>query len=140
MTVGLNSTATDACSTPTFVETRVFSDEANLAAGMPAATTPDATLAGGGLPSSILRLRAERRSGPGGVLGNTANPLNDGRVYLILVRWTDGTNQGFKSRTVICPISLTPSKLTSALAQATAASAVADTTNAAPAGFVQLVP
>lgn len=129
--VGLASSATDlVAGAPTFVSTSVFSDEGHLTN----APGPDGTLSGA-LPTSTLRLRSQRKTNPAGL------PPADGRVYLVVVRWTDGTNVGFAAKTVICPIAMTPTKLGAANAQAAAALAFANANaGAPPAGFFPIVP
>lgn len=129
--VGLTSSATDLVNgAPAFVSTTVFSDEGHLTT-LPG---PDGSLTGVG-PAATLRLRSQRKTNPAGL------PAADGRVYLIVVRWTDGTNVGFTAKSVICPLSMTATKLASANAQAAAAVAFAlANAGAAPAGFSAIVP
>jgi uncharacterized repeat protein (TIGR01451 family) len=121
--VGLQASATDGpCGAPT-VTVQVFGDEDDQT---PTANnevfSPDAKNIG---PNGTLRLRAERVN------------TGDGRVYLIVVKATDGAGQtSFKTFTVGVPKSSSPKDMNSLAAQLAAAKTFADTHNGAPpAGY-----
>ncbi|MEK7996867.1 MAG: LamG-like jellyroll fold domain-containing protein [Planctomycetota bacterium] len=122
--VGLAATASDgACPVPTTFTVQVFGDEDDQTPTDPteAAHSPDAKDIGIG----TLRLRAERID------------ASDGRVYLIIIKTTDGAGGvGFGTRTVVVPKNQSPASLSSVNAQATAAAAFANANNGnPPAGF-----
>ncbi len=105
---GLGATATDGCSSaPTSFSVQVFGDEDDQTPTEGATVfSPDATNIGVG----TLRLRAER--------ANTG----DGRVYLIVVRGTDGSgNTGFACTAVVVPYNNSSISLAAVNSQAAAA-------------------
>ena len=97
----------------------MHSDEPHGAAPL----TPDALFSGG-----QPYLRSER------------DVLQDGRVYLVVVRATDTSgNTGFGCTTAVVPKAATVGSYTAALVQATAAQTFCTANGgAAPAGFTQL--
>jgi hypothetical protein len=120
--VAFTHSATDDCDpTPGLVDIRVFSDEGNGAAPF----SPDATLVG-----PVLRLRAER------------DVTQNGRVYLIVVRYSDGSgNIGVDCCTVVVPLSPTTSSISSVLLQASTARAICLLgAGAPPPGFLAVYP
>jgi hypothetical protein len=122
--VGFTWAATDNCDPPGSLAAvlEVHSDEPDTGAPY----TPDASVAPG-----TLHLRAER------------DYLQDGRVYLIVVKVTDTSGStGFTARTVVVPKVATVASFTSAMMQATAARTycLGPGGGAAPAGYTQLMP
>jgi hypothetical protein len=85
---GLAVRASDDCTNNPAIEVRVYSDEDDLDGPGGSAFSPDAR----NIAPHTLRLRAER------------NGSKDGRVYLIVVKATDGAgNAGFELETVVVP-------------------------------------
>ncbi len=118
--VGLAATADDgACPAPATFQVLVFSNEDDETPNPP--HSPDAKDIG----LVDLRLRSER-AGTG-----------DGRVYLIIVRVSDGAGQtGFDAVTVFVPKSQSKKDKDAAAAQAAAAEAYADShAGSPPAGY-----
>lgn len=117
--VGLSATTRDGiCAAPAVSSVQVFSDEDDeTPISNDEVFSPDAADIGIG----TLRLRAER-------VKNL-----DGRVYLIVVKATDGGGAvGFATITVVVPKSPSPSSASSVRAQAAAAKAFADANNGNP--------
>ena len=116
--VGLTVSATNSCGTAT-TQIAVYSDEDDVS-GDPDDQSPDAK----NIASGTLRLRAERRG------------AGDGRVYLIIVKATDGgSNTTRKCLTVTVPKSQSAAHVNSATQQAAAAAAQCQSTGLAPAGY-----
>jgi hypothetical protein len=120
--VGLSATSTGIC--PANRQVTVFSDEPDDDPLTIDDMSPDAK----NIALGTLRLRAER------------NDSGDGRVYLIVVRTSDGTGNGaFSCSTVAVPANQSAAGKSSVAAQAAAAKTFC-TTNAGapPPGFVLL--
>ena len=121
--VGLRATATDGCSAaPTSFQVQVFGDEDDPTPTEGSTVfSPDASE----MAVGTLRLRAERVDS------------GDGRVYLIVVRGTDGAgNSAAACATVAVPHDSSAGSLASAHAQAATARTYCETHGgAAPAGY-----
>jgi hypothetical protein len=119
--VGLTHSASDPCGGAVLQDVLVHSDEPNGVAPF----APDALLGG---PTS-LRLRSERAF-PG-----------DGRVYLVVPRYTDGANVAVGCATVVAPVNLTVSHLSALMLDASNQQAACLALNGAPpAGTTQILP
>jgi hypothetical protein len=121
--VGLGATATDACSAaPTSFTVKVFGDEDDQTpTSRNTIFSPDAANIGIG----SLRLRGERVDSA------------DGRVYLIVVRGSDGSgNSGFACSSVVVPHNSSLGSLTTVNSQAATAKVFCEANSgAAPAGY-----
>jgi hypothetical protein len=117
--VGLATTTTGIC--PANRQVTVYSDEDDLSAGTVGDMSPDAKDIGLG----TLRLRAER------------NDSGDGRVYLVVVRTSDGTGNGaFSCSTATVTHDQGSGSKSSVAAQAAAAQTFCTNNGGtAPAGF-----
>jgi len=118
---GFSASVTDDCDPAPVMTVEVWSDEAN-------GTAPFAPDASGATTAASLRLRMER-----------AYPGN-GRVYLVIVRATDGSGN---TSAAVCMTSIVPVMpvgfwILSARSQATAAQVFCLANDAAPAGYVLL--
>ncbi len=120
--VGLSGSASDNCSVAGPLQVSVYSDEDDG----PAPHSPDATNIGLG----TLKLRRERDGD------------SDGRVYLVVVKATDGSgNTTASCKTVVVPKSNGAADQASVNAQAASAAAFCSANNgAAPAGFFAVGP
>ena len=120
--VGLTHAAVDNCTAVVFQDLLVHSDELNGAAPY----APDAQFTA----PTTLKLRAERAF-PG-----------DGRVYLAVPRYADGTgNVGAGCVAVVAPINLTVAHVSALLLDASVKRAACLAGNgAAPAGTTQILP
>jgi hypothetical protein len=120
--VGLAAAPTGVC--PASRDVTVYSDEDDVDPQTIGDMSPDAK----NIALSTLRLRAERRDTGTG---------QDGRVYLIVTKTSDGTgNSAFSCNTVTVPRSQTAPDLASVAAQASAAQTFCTNNGgAAPAGF-----
>jgi hypothetical protein len=119
--VGFTHSAVDNCGVAVFQDILVHSDEGNGAAPY----APDATLVG-----PTLRMRSERLF-PG-----------DGRVYLAVARYVDGTgNPAAGVSSVVAPVNLTVAHLTALTLDASVQRAACIAANGAPPGaLVQILP
>lgn len=117
--VGLSATSTGIC--PANRQVTVFSDEDDVDPQTIGDMSPDAK----NIALGTLRLRAERRDS------------GDGRVYLIVVRTSDGTGNGaFSCSTVTVPVNQSAAGKNSVAAQAAAAQTFCtNNAGASPPGF-----
>jgi hypothetical protein len=116
---GLAASSTGIC--PANRQVTVYSDEDDVSPGTVGDQSPDAK----NIALGTLRLRAER------------NDSSDGRVYLIVVRTSDGTGNGAVAcKTVTVPSGQsTPAKNAVAAQAAAAQTFCTNNAGAAPAGF-----
>ena len=119
--VGLAASSTGIC--PANRQVTVYSDEDDVTPGTSGDQSPDAK----NIALGTLRLRSERKDSGNG----------DGRVYLIVVRTSDGTGNGaFSCKTVTVPTGQSAAEKNSVAAQAAAAQTFCtNNAAAAPAGF-----
>jgi hypothetical protein len=119
--VGLTATSSDSCSGPGGpAAVAVFGDEDDEDDTGDGRHAPDAAA----IANQTLLLRSEREGD------------QDGRVYLIISRATDGGgNPGHNCCTVVVPQNMSPQSRQNVEAQAAAARAVCMATGAAPTGY-----
>jgi hypothetical protein len=117
--VGLASPSTGIC--PANRQVTVYSDEDDVTPGTSGEHSPDAK----NIALGTLRLRSERKDS------------GDGRVYLIVVKTSDGTGNGaFACKTVTVPTGQSSAEKNAVAAQAAAAQTFCtNNAGAAPAGF-----
>ena len=127
--VGWKFNVADKCANVATRVVQVFSNEADVVAGIDGQYSPDAkvkNVPGTQVPQSV-RLRNERAA--------------SGRVYLILHTVTDVNGHvGWSCQGVTVPVDLTPGNVAAVNAAAAAAVASCAASGAAPAGYVQVGP
>jgi hypothetical protein len=124
VSVGLQASATDACTAHPAIGVKVFSNEDDVVASTgDDHFSPDASA----IASGTLRLRAER-------LGD-----GPGRVYLIVASATDAQqNVGAACTAVVVPHDQSAASIAAVNAAAASAVAACQATGHAPAGFVSV--